>query len=83
MGSRRAEARAHGGHITAAERHALPKKDFALPGERYPIDTTGRARNAIARGAQHANPAEQATIRRKVHEKYPDIKVTSPSKYEG
>jgi hypothetical protein len=71
--------------ITAARRKALPSSDFALPGKgegpsgkgagSYPIDTIGRARNALARGAQHASPAEQATIQRKVRAKYPSIAV--------
>jgi hypothetical protein len=69
--------------ITTARRKALPSSDFALPGKgegpagkgagSYPIDTPGRARNALARGAQHASPAELATIKRKVHAKYPSI----------
>jgi hypothetical protein len=72
-----------GGHITTAQRKALPSSDFALPGKgkgaggkgpgSYPIDTPNRARNALARGAQHASPAERATIERKVHAKYPGI----------
>ena len=70
-------------HITAAGRRALPKSDFALPGKgtgpegkgagSYPIDTKGRARSALSRASANASPAEQATIRRKVHEKYPSI----------
>jgi hypothetical protein len=64
---------AHGGHITAAQRHALPAADFALPGEHYPIDTPGRARSALSRGPANASKPEQATIRRKVHAKYPNI----------
>ena len=75
--------RKRGGHITTAQRKALPSSDFALPGKgkgaggkgpgSYPIDTPNRARNALARGAQHASPAELATIKRKVHAKYPGI----------
>jgi hypothetical protein len=75
-----------GGRITAGERQALPKSDFALPGQgkgpkgagagSYPIDTENRARNALARGAQHAGPAKLATIKRKVKAKYPDIDVS-------
>lgn len=71
--------------ITAKQRQKLPSKDFALPGRgsgkggkgpgSYPIDTPGRARNALARGAQHASPAEQETIKRKVKAKYPGIAV--------
>ena len=69
--------------ITTARRKALPSSDFALPGKgegpqgkgagSYPVDTIGRARNALARGAQHASPGELATIKRKVHSKYPSI----------
>lgn len=76
--------------ITAKARRKLPSKDFALPGKgtgpggkgpgSYPIDTIGRARNALARGAQNASPAEQATIRRKVEEKYPSIDKDTQSK---
>jgi hypothetical protein len=72
-----------GGHITTAQRKALPSGEFALPGKgtgaggkgpgSYPIDTPARARNALARGAQHASPGELATIKRKVHAKYPGI----------
>ena len=66
--------------ITAAGRQRLKSSQFALPGKgtgSYPIDTAARARNALARGAQHASPAEQATIKRKVKAKYPGIKVNS------
>ena len=70
-------------HITTARRKALPKSEFALPGKgegpqgkgagSYPIDTIGRARNALARSAQHASPGELATIKRKVHARFPSI----------
>jgi hypothetical protein len=69
--------------ISAAQRRKLPSKSFALPGKgtgpggkgpgSYPIDTSGRARNALARGAQHASPEQLATIKRKVHAKFPGI----------
>ena len=49
--------------------------DFALPGQRYPVDTPGRARDALARGAANATPAEQARIRSAVRRKYPGIAV--------
>lgn len=77
------DGRSKGGHITTAERKRLPSSEFALPGKgagasgkgpgSYPIDTPARARNALARGAQHASPGELATIKRKVHAKFPDI----------
>lgn len=71
--------------MKVAQREKLPSKDFALPGKgkgesgkgpgAYPIDTKARARNALARGAQHASPAQQAEIKSKVKAKYPSIKV--------
>jgi hypothetical protein len=62
-----------GGHLTAKQRHALPSSDFALPGERYPINNPNHARNALARVAQHGSEAEQRTVRAAVHRKYPGI----------
>jgi hypothetical protein len=59
--------------LTAAGRKHIAPKNFALPGGRYPINDPNHARNALARAAQHATPAEQATIKRKVHAKYPSI----------
>lgn len=83
---RRLDHRARGGHINAAQRRALPSKDFALPGKgngpegkgsgSYPIDTEGRARSALSRGAANASPGELATIKRKVRAKYPEIEVS-------
>lgn len=64
---------ARGGHITASQRHALPRGDFALSGERYPIDTPGRARSALSRASANASSAQQKTIKAAVHRKYPKI----------
>lgn len=61
--------------LTAARRKALPKKDFALPGGRYPIEDKNHARNALARASQNATPSEQAEIREKVKRKFPSIGV--------
>lgn len=63
-----------GGKLTAAERHALPAKDFALPGERYPINDASHARNALARVAQHGDSSEKKRVRAAVRRKYPGIK---------
>jgi hypothetical protein len=60
--------------LTAKARAALPKSAFALPGGRYPIHDLAHARNALARVAQHGTPAEQATVRRKVYARYPQLK---------
>ena len=59
--------------LTTKKRNALATGSFALPGRRYPINDQNHARNALARAAQHASPAEEATIRRKVHAKFPSI----------
>ena len=65
--------RKHGGHLTAAQRHKLPAKDFALSGERYPIEDKNHARNALARVSQHGTSEEKARVRAAVHRKYPEI----------
>lgn len=62
-----------GGRLTAADRHALPSKDFALKGERYPIEDKNHARNALARVSQHGSSEEKAKVRNAVHRKFPDI----------
>lgn len=59
--------------LTAAARRALPKKEFALPGGRYPIEDKNHARNALARVSQHGSPTEKAEVRAKVHHAFPDI----------
>lgn len=64
--------------LKAKTRNALPGKDFALGGRKYPINDASHARNALARAAQHASPTEKATIRRKVAAKFPGIKVSKP-----
>ena len=66
-------AMARGGHLDAAARHALPKNDFALPGERYPIPDANHARNALARVSGNGSPSEKAAVRSAVHRKFPDI----------
>ena len=59
--------------LTAKGRRQISESNFALPGRRYPIHDASHARNALARGAQHATPSELATIRRKVKRKFPGI----------
>lgn len=71
--------------ISTKRRKALPEKDFALPGKRsasggeggYPVDTKNRARNALSRVSANGTPAEKATVRAKVHAKYPSIGSSS------
>lgn len=59
--------------LTSAARKAIPTKDFALSGRRYPIEDASHARNALARVSQHGTSAEKATVRAAVHRKYPGI----------
>jgi hypothetical protein len=59
--------------LTAAARRKIPTGSFALPGRRYPIEDKAHARNALARVSQHGSSSEKATVRAKVHRKYPDI----------
>ncbi len=66
--------------IHAAARRALKSSQFALPGKRgYPIPDEEHGRKAVQM-APHASPSEQATIKRKVHEKFPDIQISRPGK---
>lgn len=75
--------------ISKSHREDLPKSDFGLPSKakgkskgepgNYPIDTPGRARSALSRAAANATPAEQVTIRARVHRKYPSIQVEGKS----
>jgi hypothetical protein len=60
--------------LTAARRKALPASKFVFPGKRaYPIDTANRARNALSRVSQFGSSGEKATVRAKVHKKFPAI----------
>lgn len=69
--------------LRMAQRKALPKSSFALPGRgegpsgkgagSYPIPDASHARNALARVSQHGTSAEKATVRRKVKAKFPGI----------
>lgn len=66
--------------LTARGRARIKPSNFALPGKRYPINTILRARNALTRIAQFGTRAEQQTVRRKVHARYPSIEVSGLSK---
>jgi hypothetical protein len=67
--------------LSTKERKRVSKSDLALPGKRsrtggkggYPIEDETHGRNALARVSQFGTPKEKAEVRRKVHEKYPDI----------
>lgn len=74
------------GWLSASDRNRMPSSEFALPGRgegkngkgsgSYPVNDKAHARAALSRASANASPAEQATIRRKVHERFPDIKVS-------
>lgn len=66
--------------LNAARRNKLPASDFAGPDRSYPVDTPGRARAALSRGKANASSKLQAKIRRKVHNKYPSMKLAKPDK---
>ena len=79
--------------LTAAERRALPNKDFALPGKgegpkgkqagSYPIPDEKHARSALSLVSQHGTPEEKATVRAKVKKKFPGIKVTEDTAFDN
>ena len=60
--------------LTPKARDALPKRSFALPGRRYPIEDIAHARNALARVSQDGSKAEQEEVRQKVHALYPELR---------
>jgi hypothetical protein len=65
--------------LSYATRKKMPKSSFALPSKKeggkggYPIPDASHARNALARVAQHGSSSEKATVRAKVHRKFPTI----------
>ena len=61
------------GKLTTQGRKHIAKKNFALPGGRYPIEDAAHARNALARVSQFGTPEEQAKVRAAVHKKYPGM----------
>lgn len=75
--------------LTSNKRRSLKRSDFALPGKdkdvpkakgTYPIDTPGRAQNALGKAKRFASPAEQKTIRKNVAKKYPGMKIAGSKK---
>ena len=72
--------------LNAAERRALPDKDFALPGKgkgpegkqagSYPIPDKKHALSALSLVSQHGTPEEKEKVRAKVKKKFPDIDVS-------
>lgn len=58
--------------LKAANRKALPGKDFAGPKRSYPIPDKSHARNALSRAS--GKPVD-AAVKAKVKAKFPSIKV--------
>jgi|SRR5579862_5134002 len=48
--------------LTTKKRNKLPASEFAGPDRSYPVNDKAHARNAKARAAQFASPAEKAKI---------------------
>ena len=69
--------------LTAKQRGNLKPSQFALSGGRYPIPDASHARNALARGAQHASSAEKSKIKAAVKSKFPAIQVDSSAADSG
>ena len=59
--------------LTTAARNKISGSNFALPGRRYPIEDRSHAANALARVSQFGTSSEKATVRAKVHAKYPSM----------
>lgn len=59
--------------LTTRKRKHLPTSSFAGPDRSYPIPDASHARNALARVSQFGTPELKARVRRKVHERYPEI----------
>jgi len=72
--------------LSAADRRALPNKDFVFPGKgegpegkqrgAYPINDKKHARAALAMAAAHASPEKEAKVKAAVKKKYPEIEVS-------
>lgn len=79
--------------LSAAEREAMPKSDFALPGKgagpkgagsgSYPIPDASHARNALSRVAQNGSPEEKSKVREAVHRKFPLVGKSKSPIYRG
>lgn len=59
--------------LTAATRDAIPTKDFALPGRRYPIEDRNHGKAALSMVSKYGTPEEKAQVRAAVKRKYPGI----------
>lgn len=63
--------------LTAKRRNALASSSFAIPAQKaYPIDTLGRARDALSRVSANGTPDEQRQVANAVAKKYPSLKAS-------
>lgn len=70
--------------LTYQKRQQLPRRAFVFPATRsYPIDTAGRARNALSRVARFGSPHQRAMVCRAVHARWPMIHATSCMIHHG
>ena len=79
------------GWMSAKERQALPRSDFALPGKgkgpkgagagSYPVNDEAHARAALSRVSANGTAAEKAAVRAKVREKFPGIHQRAEQRY--
>ena len=61
------------------KRSSMPASSFAIPSRKaYPINTIGRARNAVARVNQNGSPAEKRQVYSAVRQRYPALAQRSP-----
>lgn len=72
--SHRLDKRKRGGKLTAEDRHAMPKKEFAGPGESFPVNDKKHARLAISGAtrserAGNISPSTEAHIKAKARRK--------------
>jgi hypothetical protein len=67
--------------LNAKKRRKLQKKSFALPGKRkYPIHDKAHAKAALSYAARSDTEGSESTVRKKVLEKYPDLKKSGKGK---
>lgn len=59
--------------LSARGRKQVKEKNFALPGNRYPIHDASHAKNALTRVNSHGTPEEKAKVYSAVAKKYPGL----------
>ena len=79
------------GWMSAKERQALPRSDFALPGKgegpkgagagSYPIPDAAHARSALSRVSANGSSEEKAKVRAAVRSKFPNIHQRAEQRY--